>query len=265
MRKKKTITILTGLIEDVKSITYPEDGRVGQEVLKLKNAAKEIFPDNEEFIKQIDRVTFTPIVISMVDDNDEEFRSALERGKDNLIGIINAMISQVETFFPEDEGIEEKKKEVGTDVFIVHGQDDEMVHAIARVIKNFNLNPIILREQPNNGRTIIEKFEDYSCVDFAIILLSPDDEILLKDKKTGEYKNEITRTRQNVLFELGFFIGKLGRDRVVALYRQSNFFEFPSDYSGVIYKIYDDSGAWKLEIGKEMKAAGLTVDLNLLI
>jgi len=95
-----------------------------------------------------------------------------------------------------------------------------------------------------------------------IVLLAPDDEILLKDKSLGEYSIEKTRTRQNVLFEMGFFIGKLGRDRVVTLYKQAEKFDFPSDYTGVLYKIFDDAGGWQFEIGKEMKAAGLEVDLN---
>ena len=142
-------------------------------------------------------------------------------------------------------------------VFIVHGHDDALKNAVARVVDKLGLEPIILHEQPNKGRTIIEKFLAYSDVGFAIVLLTPDD----IGGKTGTSPDSLhARARQNVILELGFFLGRLGRGRVAALYAPS--VEMPSDYTGVLFVPYDDQGIWSLHLAKEMKAAGLPADLN---
>jgi hypothetical protein len=97
-------------------------------------------------------------------------------------------------------------------VFIVHGHSIEVQQLVARVIEKLGLNAIILQEQPNEGKTVIEKFEGNSNVGFAIILLTDDDE--------GKARTQIglqKRARQNVTLELGYFIGKLGRERVLPL------------------------------------------------
>ncbi len=117
------------------------------------------------------------------------------------------------------------------------------------------LIPIILHEQPNAGLTIIEKFENYSDTVFAVILLTPDDTCI-----DDGSKKRILRARQNVIFELGYFIGKLGRQRVCALYKEG--VEIPSDFQGVLYIPLDSKGAWKFELSKEIKQAGIDVDLN---
>lgn len=136
-------------------------------------------------------------------------------------------------------------------VFIVHGRDEEMKSAAARLIAQCGLEPIILHEQPNKGRTIIEKFADYADVGFAVVLLSPDDEM----------NDGSRRARQNVILERGYFLGKLGRMRVAALFRNAENFEIPSDFAGVLYTEYD-GGGWRYAIAKELRAAGFAVDLN---
>lgn len=160
--------------------------------------------------------------------------------------------------FAKPKKTEEKSKvevsgapSVTNKVFIVHGHDEEMKVAAARLVSQCGLEPVILHEQPNKGRTIIEKFSDYADVGFAIILLSPDDEL----------KDGSRRARQNVVLELGYFIGRLGRERVAVLYRSDERFEIPSDFGGVLYTEYD-SGGWRYAIAKELKAAGFSVDLN---
>jgi len=144
-------------------------------------------------------------------------------------------------------------------VFIVHGHDGEMKQEVANVLLKLKLEPVILHEQPDEGKTIIEKFEKHSDVDFAIILLSPDDYAYptAASPDDGRY-----RARQNVIMELGYFIAKLGRNRVVALYKQNNNFEIPSDYLGVLYKPY--SGDWRYKLVDEMKEIDPTIDKNLL-
>ena len=142
-------------------------------------------------------------------------------------------------------------------IFLVHGQDSSAENITARFIEKLSLDLIILHEQPNQGRTIIEKFQDYSDVAFAVVLLTPDDRGGLASEP---YESQKQRARQNVIFELGYFIGRLGRNRVCALYSEG--VEIPSDYSGVLFIKFDEAGAWRLSLAKEMKAAGLDIDMN---
>jgi predicted nucleotide-binding protein len=144
----------------------------------------------------------------------------------------------------------------GSDVFVVHGRDKAAKESVARFIEKLELRPIVLHEQPNEGRTIIEKFEDYSDVRFAIVILTPDD----IGGPRNIPKEQKPRARQNVIFELGYFVGKIGRGRVCALYKED--VEMPSDYDGVLYVAMDPNDAWRLKLAKEMKQAGLAVDLN---
>ena len=141
-------------------------------------------------------------------------------------------------------------------VFIVHGHDHGVKETVARFIENLGLEPIILHEQPNEGRTVIEKFEEHAVADFAIVLFTPDD-IGHPAKHPEEAK---PRARQNVVLELGFFIGSLSRKRVAVIHTGD--VEIPSDYSGVLYLPLDGAGAWKFLLAKEMSACGMSIDMN---
>jgi len=103
---------------------------------------------------------------------------------------------------------------------------------------------------------------NYSEVGFAVVLLSPDD---MAYPKTSTPDKTRPRARQNVVLELGFFIGRLGRERVLALHKNVPNFEMPSDYQGVIYKPFDDAGAWRFELVKELKALNYDVNSDKLI
>ncbi len=144
-------------------------------------------------------------------------------------------------------------------IFVVHGQDEAAKQSVARFLEKLDLNPIILHEQPDKGRTIIEKFEDCSDVGFAIILLTPDDIGYKKDKP----EDAKPRARQNVIFELGYFFGKLGRRNVCALYKEG--VELPSDIQGVIYVLMDPAEGWHKTLAREIKHSGIEVDFNKLI
>lgn len=140
------------------------------------------------------------------------------------------------------------------DVFLVHGHDEGPRESVARFIEKLGLNPVILHEQASQGRTVVEKLEHHSDVRFAIVLLTPDD-------VGGLSPDELQpRARQNVVLELGYFLARLGRKNVCALYRGE--LELPSDYMGVIYVPYDAGGGWQLLLGKELKAAGFSIDMN---
>ena len=141
-------------------------------------------------------------------------------------------------------------------VFIIHGHDEAAREAVARFLEKLRLEPIILHEQSNSGRTMIEKFEAHGDVSFAVVLLTPDDVgAAINDKDKLE-----CRARQNVILELGFFIGRLGRERVCALKKHD--VETPSDYNGVAYIDLDDAGGWKMRLIAELQSAGLDVDAN---
>jgi predicted nucleotide-binding protein len=140
-------------------------------------------------------------------------------------------------------------------IFIVHGRDEGPREAVANVLRTLGLEPVILNQLPNRSRAVIEKIEEHSDVGFAVVLLTPDDEGNLKGKTPK------TRARQNVLLELGYFLGLLTRRRVCVLVKGE--VEIPSDWAGVINEEYDDqSPAWKMMLIRELKDAGYDIDAN---
>ena len=151
-------------------------------------------------------------------------------------------------------------------VFIVHGHNNEVKLSVARTIEQLGLTAIILHEQEDNGRTIIEKFESNTeDVGFAVVILTADDWGISKKEKdeSAEAENEVDfhpRARQNVVFEMGYFIGKLDRAHTFLLIDEG--VEKPGDLDGIVYTPYDIGGSWKLKLAKELKAVGYKVDLN---
>lgn len=147
-------------------------------------------------------------------------------------------------------------------IFIVHGHDHGTLETVARFIEKVGLDPIILHEQASKNQTVIEKLEANSDVGFAIVLLTPDDEgQSLKQKSDGAPPE--FRPRQNVVLELGYFFGKLGRNRICALAKYP--IELPSDYAGVLCEDMDQHGAWKRLLARELKAAGYTINSDALL
>ena len=143
-------------------------------------------------------------------------------------------------------------------VFVVHGHDNEMKQAVARTVEKLGLEAVILHEKPNRGQTIIEKIERFSDAGFAVVLLSPDDTGYANAEGSESAR---PRARQNVILELGYFAGKLGRENVVALHRGG--IELPSDYDGVLYTTYDgDSGTWRGELVAELRDSGYEVSAD---
>lgn len=145
----------------------------------------------------------------------------------------------------------------GHRIFLVHGHDERALHETARFLEKLHQDVVVLREQPNKGRTIVEKFEDYSDVGFAVVLLTADD---LGGSVSATADTFHKRARQNVIFEFGYFNGRLGRNRTCALYQPG--VEIPSDYAGVLYIELDERGAWRLQLAKELNAAGFAIDMN---
>lgn len=144
---------------------------------------------------------------------------------------------------------------VSNRVFLVHGHNEAVLNAVARFLEHLDLEVVILKDEPNRGQTVIEKFVEHSDVGFAVVLLTGDD--VGRAAGAAELK---PRARQNVILELGYFLAKLGRAHVCALYQGG--VEIPSDFSGVLFVPLDPGEAWRLLLAKEMKAAGLSIDMN---
>ena len=220
------------------------------------------FGEDSRHVKDFTKISYIlPIMTASTPDS--AWQRAYISGLESATSVLQSMIEEVEEYWEDDSFTEISTSQNQTspehmrDVFIIHGRDEGTKETVARFITQLQLNPIILHEQPNQGQTIIEKFEQHAEVAFAIALLTPDD--------TGglarEEQSHQPRARQNVIFEFGYFMGKLGRQRVCALKKEN--VETPSDYDGVLYIPFDESGAWKMELVKELKNAGFEVDANL--
>jgi len=180
----------------------------------------------------------------------------------------SSIFSEIIAMMKDDFDKSKKSDDVQTDinqinmdkqkskVFIVHGHDDGLISQTEAFLMKLGFEPIILRDQVNQGQTIIEKLESNTDVAFAIVLYTACDQGRLNDENAPLKP----RARQNVVFEHGFLNAKLGRKRVCALVDEG--VEYPGDLSGVVYIDRDKNGAWKLKVAKEMQAAGLDVDLN---
>lgn len=150
------------------------------------------------------------------------------------------------------EEVKENKKKV----FIVHGRDNTALLETEVLLRKVGLDPIVLSRMANGGLTLIEKFEKYADVKYAVVLLTPDDIGALSENVPLESLNYQFRARQNVIFELGFFYGKLGRSNVCCLHKSG--MELPTDISGIAYIPFNKSvEEAELALFKELKEARL--------
>lgn len=141
--------------------------------------------------------------------------------------------------------------EYGDKIFIVHGHDNEMKREVQLLLTRADLKDVVLHEQPDKGRTIIEKLiEESKGACYMIALLSPDDKL----------EDGSLRARQNVILEIGYFLGKLGKDRIRIL--RKKVVEIPSDLDGILYENYDEEGNWRMKIMKEIKAVGIEINIE---
>jgi predicted nucleotide-binding protein len=181
----------------------------------------------------------------------------LADGKADSLALLNQAVKSIEEDLAEignsSPASARPKLATSDEVFIVHGRDSPAKTEVARLIERAGLKAIILHEQANQGRTIIEKFEAHGgAAGFAVIVATPDD-------VGGLDKDNLRlRARQNVIGEMFWFAAKLGRNRVCALKKGD--IEMPSDFAGLSYTEMDDRGAWKAELLRELQAAGYKVD-----
>ena len=212
-------------------------------------------------IKDFSKIRYSLIAFT-TNTPDHELQWAYISGLERAKAVLESMIDEIQEYWEDEnqasmDSISRYDGSMNTnEIFIVHGRDNETKETVARFLEHLNLKPVILHEQSSQSRTIIEKFEQHAQVGFAIALLTPDD-VGAHREAARDLKH---RARQNVIFEFGYFIGRLGRNRVCALTKGD--VEIPSDYNGVVYIPLDDAGGWKIKLSKELKGAGIDVDAN---
>ena len=263
--EKTSIKLISSQINHARKLlnTSPIDSKEFDKwQLTITNIVNRAFGQNSQNAKSIIDVTRIYIYPDSADDSwwQDHYKSSLE----TQISRLEALIGILETDAQIKGGSFSNKNEpinnIGNSIFLVHGHNEAILHEVARFLEKLNLDITILREQPNEGKTIIEKFETHSDAGFAVVLLTADD-------KGGTYDTPYDkmqpRARQNVVFEMGYFIGKINRKHVCALYSEG--VEIPSDYSGVLYILLDKDRGWQLRLAKEIKAAGFEIDFNKII
>lgn len=191
-------------------------------------------------------------------------RTGIVQSEQGLENITKQLIKERRTLIESEKAVNEPISRdtivsENNNIFIVHGRDNEAKLEMARFLERAGLKPIVLHEQVSRSNTIIEKIEAYSNVGYAVVLYTPCD--------VGAVNNSdcdlSPRARQNVVFEHGYFIGKLGRSRVMAFVKGD--LEKPNDISGVVYTDLDAAGAWKMTLLRELKDAGYHVNGDALI
>lgn len=204
------------------------------------------------------KLDFTKIIQDLKD---------LDLAKEKVLEFINEYrsitnskpLEEIRTEIIDEKGTISKVKNYNK-VFIVHGHDEAYTNLVARFISDLGLEPIILREQASSSKTIIEKIETYSNeVDFGIVLYTACD----VGAKSGDRGNLKNRARQNVVFEHGYLMGKIGRENVCPLVKGE--IETPNDISGVVYVSMNEDEGWKLKLARELKSSGYNINTNKLI
>lgn len=259
--KNKAISVLENLFNEADSLKSIKFYRSNNELVtwkdKIISAVNNIFEADKEKLKSFRSLSYYKhtyvFYAGMPDTTEAEHYECYLDGLNKAQAYLKAWIDEVNTYFVSsseesnnDKHIEGAKKDVmSLSCFIVHGQNDEKKLEVEAFIHDYNsdIDCIILHRKANEGKTVIEKFENHSDVDFALCIWSADDE-----GKSRKEKESKLRARQNVVFETGFFMGKLGRNRVIILYEEN--VEIPSDLRGLIYIPFKDN--WKDDLRKEI-------------
>ncbi len=255
------IKLIENLIKQCGDLPHRDEKKLDALKRRVEMIIRGIFGDSSKYLVDLKSISFYSMVAPVEDSyRDKRWQS----GKSEVLNLLNTMLEEFKLFgLPiEKKKLKKISAKTSNKIFVVHGHDEIMKQSVARAVEQIGLKPVILHEKPDKGRTIIEKFTDYSDVSFAIVLLSPDDELFTIEDSLA---SGVSRARQNVIFELGFFIGKLGRNKVLVLYKEAENFQMPTDYSGVLYTPYDSKGSWKYDLVKELKACGFDIDANKLI
>ena len=243
-----------------------ESPRFSPEFKKWKRncevAIEKTFVSEEHYVDEFKNISYSPSM-AFSGMSDSVYQRKFEAGLDSADSMLESMIEEIEEYWDEEDDVQAKSVSENYDlksnekIFVVHGREEGPKYNVSGFLTELGLIPVILDEQSDKGRTIIAKFEEEARdVGFAVVLLTPDDEGRLRNSDAVPS----ARARQNVIFELGFFAGALGRNHVCAIVKGD--LEIPSDYDGVVYIPYDDSGGWKIKLFGELRSAGFNVNAN---
>ncbi|MCP9233678.1 nucleotide-binding protein [Mesorhizobium sp. LMG 17147] len=184
---------------------------------------------------------------------DEGVAYARDFGRDMTSNQERALSATVSPISVMPSGELHKVPQKSRKVFVVHGRDKGALNEVELFLRRLKLEPIILHKNANAGRSILTKFQEVSDgASFAVVVMMPEDVGGLVGATLGK------RARQNVVFELGFFIGKLGAKNVCALMAEG--VEKPSDFDGIGYVQFGDGKNWEREFAKELREAGVPFD-----
>lgn len=224
-----------------------KDWKFPEDIESAKTLAYQIYKNitlkNKDWITNL---IFSLFKSSKLSDN-------LDRLNSTFLGYFNLALEEIVSANPEIDINKAKRLEYKT-AFIVHGHDNELKVEVQLLLRKAGVNNIVLHEQPDKGRSIIDKLIDETKIaGYAIALLTPDD-------LTTDGNN---RARQNVILEVGYFLGLLGKERIRMIVKGE--IEIPSDLHGILYEKFDVSGAWKIKLLKELQAVGIYVDFESVI
>ncbi len=220
---------------------------------KISRVLKKLYGSESDELEEFEQISFS-IMLYTFEETEEDYVNACQEGLRQAKALLEAYLTDAEDEKPSEKDFKDEPKQCASTrkIFIVHGHNGELKESVARLVEKQGLEPVILSEMANQGKTIIEKFEENSDVGAAICLFSADD--IGKSVKESEYRS---RARQNVVFEAGFFVAKLGRKKVVII--ADPVVEIPSDMQGVVYT---NSSEWRFGVLKELKAMGYSIDYN---
>lgn len=252
------IELINTLLQELDRLSFGDETARDALIKRTRMYLRRIVGEEIHYITDLGRIRFGPMYAPA---SEPEMRSAWTDASGKLRNLLNTVKEEFQLFGNRSGAKVLRGGENESSVFVVHGHDEEIKQSVARFVEKLGLNAVILHEKPNKGRTIIEKFDDYSNVGFAIVLLSPDD--VVRGLPQGD--GDTYRARQNVIFELGFFLGRLGREKVAAIYRPHESFEMPSDYSGVLFIPYEADASWRYKLAKELKECGFKLNLDAIL
>ncbi len=256
---------IQSLIENLQKFLPPYPQEQGYSIeQRSKLIIKLTFGDQSSYLEDLNKIFHPGATSTKIGAPEEYYRQkhlkTWEERKPKILELYKVMLEHCGYIdSAQQENPVDTEDAFSSRIFIVHGHDEEIKQATARLLEKLGFDAVILHEQPDKNRTLIEKFTEYADVGFAVVLLTPDD---MGYATSSSLQTPKHRARQNVVLELGYFLGKLGRDRVFVLYREVPDFEMPSDYTGVLYTPYDTAGAWKYKLAKELKQSGYDVDFE---
>ncbi|MEI3867316.1 nucleotide-binding protein [Microbacterium sp. CCNWLW134] len=223
---------------------------------KTEVVIRSVFGEGSPIHRKLNEVRYSPGIWT----ENTDFAPYRRAGVQQAVTVLEAAKFEVELSADKETpnaAASATTSEQSTRIFIVHGRDDGRKFELASLLQNITgEQPVILHQQANGGRVLIEKLEEHGgAVGFAVVLLTGDD---VGRSKELDVSDDQARARQNVVFEMGFFFGLIGRERVAVLYEPS--VELPSDINGLVYTELDAAGGWKPKLASELSRAGIPVD-----